>query len=147
DDENGQPKHVWQYRVTPNEMPTELNKLRLPTVLNRNLDHNWQQALLKPSAERRVLVSWDIQSTQQALNVTVTSEEGIRVSATLNGPFDPANNAEKSLQQLQDNFAQLGNTIYPADKINVEGDAWSIPGPQVKALRRELIDALTTARV
>ncbi len=147
DDDNGQPKHVWQYRVTPNEMPPELSKLRLPTVLNRNLDHNWQQALLKPSAERRVLVNWDIQSTQQALNVTVTSEEGIRVSATLNGPFEPANNAEKSLQQLQDTFAQLGNTIYHADQINIDGDVWFIPGSQIKALRRDLIDALTAERV
>lgn len=147
EDENGQSKHVWQYRVSPNEMPADLNKLRLPTTLNRNLDHNWQQALLKTSAERRVLVNWQLSNTQDALTATVSSEEGISVSATLNGPFEAANNREKALQQLQETFAQLGNTLYHAEQVTVTGDAWFIPGSQLKTLRRDLIEALTAARL
>ncbi|MCC6161485.1 MAG: U32 family peptidase, partial [Nitrosomonas sp.] len=42
-------QHFWQYRIIPNEMPAALAKLRLPHTLNRNLDHNWQQALTKTS--------------------------------------------------------------------------------------------------
>lgn len=45
-----------QYRVWPNEMPAELHKIRPHHPLNRNLDHNWQQALTKTSSERRVAV-------------------------------------------------------------------------------------------
>ncbi|MCP5326711.1 MAG: U32 family peptidase [Oceanospirillaceae bacterium] len=147
EDENGHSKHVWQYKVTPNEMPADLNKLRLPTTLNRNLDHNWQQALLKTSAERRVLVNWQLNSQQDALTAIVTSEEGISVSATLNGPFEAAKNSEKALQQLQETFAQLGNTLYHAEEINIAGDAWFIPGSQLKTLRRDLIEALSAARI
>lgn len=144
DDEGTQ---YWQYKVTPNEMPEEMARVRPPVALNRNLDHNWQQALLKTSAERRVLVNWQIESTQAALTATVTSEEGISASVTLEGPFDAATNAEKSMQQLQDTFSKLGTTIYHADNINIEGDAWFIPGSQLKALRRDAIEALTAARI
>jgi len=147
DDDQGQTKHVWQYRVVPNEMPEELKNLRLPAKLNRNLDHNWQQALLKTSAERRVLLNWDIQSTQDALTATASSKEGISVTVTLNGPFEPANNAEKAQQQLHNTFTALGNTVYHADSVNISGDAWFIPGSQLKALRRDAIEQLTAARI
>lgn len=137
----------WQYRVVPNEMPPELSKARLPLTLNRNLDHNWQQALLKTSAERRVLVNWQLQGSQKALTVRLQSEEGIEVSTELSGPFEAANNAEKARQQLQDTFAKLGNTIYHANDIEISGDAWFIPGSQLKSLRRELIEQLSNARM
>ncbi|RZH90618.1 collagenase-like protease, partial [Staphylococcus aureus] len=45
-----------RYRVWPNEMPADLHKVRPHQPLNRNLDHNWQQALLKTSSERRIAV-------------------------------------------------------------------------------------------
>ncbi|MBM95877.1 MAG: collagenase-like protease [Oceanospirillaceae bacterium] len=137
----------WQYRVVPNEMPPELSKARLPLTLNRNLDHNWQQALLKTSAERRVLVNWQLQGSQEALTVRLQSEEGIEVSTELSGPFEAANNAEKARQQLQDTFSKLGNTIYYANEIQISGDAWFIPGSQLKSLRRDLIEQLSNARM
>ncbi len=161
EDDNGDMKHVWQYRVVANEMPEALKKLRLPARLNRNLDHNWQQALLKKSAERRVLVNWDIHSSQEALTAEVKSEEGISVRVTLNGPFEAAKDAEKAQQQLQDTFSKLGNTIYHAEQININSDdnsadnnsadgknsAWFIPGSQLKNLRRDAIEQLTAARI
>ncbi|MGB1090661.1 MAG: peptidase U32 family protein [Oceanobacter sp.] len=141
--------HYWQYRVVPNEMPPELttNKVRLPLVLNRNLDHNWQQALTKHSAERRVMVTWQIQNSPDSLSVTVVSEEGVEISAELAGPFEAANNIEKAEQQLQDTFSKLGNTIYHPIDINISGDARFIPGKQLKALRRDIIEQLDAARV
>ncbi|XPE66047.1 hypothetical protein ACNKHR_28015 [Shigella flexneri] len=40
-------------RCWPNEMPANSHKIRRHHPLNRNLDHNWQQALTKTSSERR----------------------------------------------------------------------------------------------
>jgi len=42
-------RSFWQYRVEPNEMPAALRQVRPNHPLNRNLDHNWQNALLKTS--------------------------------------------------------------------------------------------------
>ena len=139
---------VRQYRVVPNELPAELKQLRPPYQLNRNMDHNWQQDLLKKSAERRVLVDWQVQLDQQQLSLTATSEEGLSVSVHLAGPFAAASNPEKALAQLEDTLTKLGTTIYHAQGVDIQAQqAWFIPGSQLKALRREAIEGLTTARV
>ncbi|MDY7219643.1 U32 family peptidase [Denitrificimonas sp. JX-1] len=137
-----------QYLVVPNEMPPELKTLRPPYPLNRNLDHNWQQALQKKSAERRVLVDWLVQLDEQQLRLTATSEEGVSVSLDLAGPFSVASNPDKATAQLEDTLTKLGTTIYHAQRVEIQAEqAWFIPGSQLKALRREAIAALTAARV
>ncbi|WP_455231752.1 peptidase U32 family protein [Geopseudomonas aromaticivorans] len=145
-EEDGQPR--WQYRVEPNEMPAELKQLRSHHVLNRNLDHNWQQALLKTSAERRVAVRWHARLSEQAITLTVTSEEGSSASASLAGPFGPAKNPEQAHEQLRDTLSKLGTTIYHAQDVQIDApQALFVPNSQLKALRRDAIDALTAARV
>ncbi|WP_282346584.1 U32 family peptidase [Pseudomonas sp. PS01301] len=145
-DEDGQKRY--RYRVEPNEMPAGLFQLRPNHPLNRNLDHNWQQALQKTSAERRVGVAWRVQLSEQRLQLTAISEEGVRVDVALEGPFGPANKPEQALDQLRDLLGQLGTTQYHATAIELDApQAFFIPNSQLKAMRREAIEALTTARV
>lgn len=145
-EEDGEKRY--RYRVEPNEMPEGLYKLRPNHPLNRNLDHNWQQALQKTSAERRVALSWVARLREEQLEVTATSEEGISASVTLNGPFGVANKPEQALEQLQDLLGQLGTTQYHAIDIKLDApQAYFIPNSQLKALRREVIEALTAARI
>ncbi|MGM3387294.1 U32 family peptidase [Stutzerimonas stutzeri] len=144
-EEDGQP--LWQYRVEPNEMPAALRQLRPNHPLNRNLDHNWQQALLKTSAERRVGVRWLARLRADDLELHVTSEEGAYATATLPGPFGEAKKPEQVPGQIADLLSQLGTTIYHAEEVEVDApQAFFIPNSQLKALRREAIEALTDAR-
>lgn len=145
-EEDGEKRY--RYRVEPNEMPAGLHQLRPNHPLNRNLDHNWQQALLKTSAERRVGVSWQASLREDQLQLTATSEEGVSVSTTLPGPFGVANKPEQALDTLRDLLGQLGTTQYHATAIELDApQAFFIPNSQLKALRRDLIEALTVARV
>lgn len=140
--------NVWQYRVVPNEMPAELKQLRPQHVLNRNLDHNWQQALLKTSSERRVAVSWQARLSEAQLCLSVTSEEGICVEVSLNGPFGAAKDAELARAQLSDTLSKLGTTMYYVTAVQIDApQALFVPNSQLKALRREAIEALTAARI
>ena len=137
-----------QYRVVPNEMPAELKELRPHHVLNRNLDHNWQQALMKTSAERRVAVTWAARLSEQQVSLTVTSSEGISATVNLAGPFGAPKDAEQARSQLQDTLGKLGTTLYYASEVSIdEQQAVFVPNSQLKALRREAIEALTAARV
>ena len=139
---------IRQYRVVPNDMRAELKELRPPYQLNRNMDHNWQQALQKKSSERRVLVDWQMQLDEQQLTLTATSEEGVSVSVQQSGPFTLAADADKAIAQIKDTLSKLGTTIYHAQKIAVQAEqAWFIPNSQLKALRRDAIEALTVARI
>ncbi len=145
-EEDGQKRY--RYRVEPNEMPAGLHQLRPNHPLNRNLDHNWQQALLKTSSERRIGLTWAARLREAQLEVTATSEEGISASVTLPGPFGVANKPEQALDTLRDLLGQLGTTEYHATGIQLDApQAFFIPNSQLKALRREVIEALTAARV
>ncbi|KRP56418.1 peptidase U32 family protein [Pseudomonas synxantha] len=145
-EEDGEKRY--RYRVEPNEMPAGLHQLRPNHPLNRNLDHNWQQALLKTSAERRIGLSWVARLREDQLQVTATSEEGISASVTLPGPFGVANKPEQALDTLRDLLGQLGTTEYHATRIELDApQAFFIPNSQLKALRREVIEALTAARI
>lgn len=145
-EEDGEKRY--RYRVEPNEMPAGLHQLRPHHPLNRNLDHNWQQALLKTSAERRIGLSWVARLREEQLQITATSEEGISASVTLPGPFGVANKPEQALDTLRDLLGQLGTTEYHATRIELDvPQAFFIPNSQLKALRREVIEALTAARV
>ncbi|WP_248795863.1 peptidase U32 family protein [Pseudomonas sp. MWU13-2105] len=145
-EEDGEKRY--RYRVEPNEMPAGLHSLRPNHPLNRNLDHNWQQALLKTSAERRIGLCWAARLREERLELTATSEEGVSVSVTLDGPFGLANKPEQALEQLQDLLGQLGTTQYHATNITLDApQAYFIPNSQLKTLRREVIEALTLARI
>jgi len=144
--EEGQKRY--RYRVEPNEMPDGMFKLRPNHPLSRNLDHNWQQALQKTSAERRIGLSWVARLDAQRLQLTATSEEGVSASLSLDGPFGLANKPEQALEQLRDLLGQLGTTDYHATAIElIAPEAFFIPNSQLKALRREVIEALTVARL
>ena len=81
------------------------------------------------------------------LEVTATSEEGISASVTLPGPFGVANKPEQALDTLRDLLGQLGTTEYHATRIELDApQAFFIPNSQLKALRREAIEAVTEAR-
>ena len=137
-----------RYRVWPNEMPADLHKVRPRQVLNRNLDHNWQQALQKTSSERRIAVDIDLSGWQEQLVLTMTCEDGVSVTHTLDGEFAEATQAEKALANLRDGVAKLGQTIYFARdvQINLPG-ALFVPNSLLNQLRRETVERLDEARV
>ena len=137
-----------RYRVWPNEMPADLYKVRPHQVLNRNLDHNWQQALLKTSSERRIAVDIELSGWQEQLVLTMTSEDGVSVTNTLDGEFAAANNADKALSQLQDGIAKLGQTIYYPRGVEVMlPEALFVPNSMLNQLRRETVEMLDNARL
>ena len=136
------------YRVEPNDgLPEGLHRLRPHHPLNRNLDHNWQQALLRPSAERRIGLAWQASLRRDGLQLTATSEEGAVASVRLDGPFAPANKPEQARAGLEDLLGQLGTTLYHAESVELDApELFFIPNSQLKALRREAIEALDEAR-
>jgi putative protease len=137
-----------QYRVWPNEMPETLKNVRPNHPLNRNLDHNWQQALTKTSSERRIRVDLELGGWEEQLVLTATCEDGVSVTKTLEGQFEVANNPEKAYANLRDSLAKLGQTMYQARKVDLNLPApLFVPNSQLNQLRREVIDALTDARL
>lgn len=136
-----------RYRVWPNEMPADLHKVRPHEALNRNLDHNWQQALLKTSSERRIAVDITLSGWQEQLVLTMTCEDGISVTHTLDGEFAEATQAEKALANLRDGVAKLGQTIYYPREVQINLAPLFVPNSQLNQLRREAAEMLDQVRL
>lgn len=137
-----------QYRVYPNEIPKSLNTIKLPFIVNRNLDHLWQQNLLKDSSDRRIGVSFVLSNIDNGIQLKAKSEEGICVELDLIGQFDLANQTDKALKNIQDNLSKLGQTIYYLSELIIDlSIIYFIPSSQLNQLRRDIIEKLTSARL
>ncbi|WP_392562698.1 U32 family peptidase [Orbus sturtevantii] len=136
------------YRVLPNELPKSLLTVKLPCLINRNLDHVWQQSLLKESSQRRIGVSFLLRNCVGGIELIAKSEEGSEVRQTLIADFDLAEQADKAAKNLQDSLAKLGQTIYYATSIEIAlNPVYFVPSSQLNQLRREVIDLLTEQRI
>lgn len=137
-----------QYRIWPNEMPAVLKNVRPHHALNRNLDHNWQQALLKTSSERRIPVDMTLSGSQEALTLTLTGEDGVTISHTVSGHFDEANNPQQAYNNLRDGLSKLGQTLYSARQVDILLPVpLFVPNGILNQLRRDAVEALTAARL
>ncbi|GKX58015.1 peptidase U32 family protein [Leminorella grimontii] len=137
-----------RYRLYPNEMPQALTKLRPHHPLNRNLDHQWQQSLMKSSSERRVGIRLHLKSGERGLLLEAVSEEGILVTASLDGAYEPANQPEKAQASLKEGLSKLGQTMYYAAEVTLDLPTVPfIPSAQLNQLRRDAVDRLTEARL
>lgn len=137
-----------QYRVYPNEIPKSLNTIKLPFIVNRNLDHLWQQNLLKDSSDRRIGVSFVLSNIDNGIQLKAKSEEGICVELDLIGQFDLANQTDKALKNIQDNLSKLGQTIYYLSELIIDlSIIYFIPSSQLNQFRRDIIEKLTSARL
>ncbi|MWN31081.1 MULTISPECIES: peptidase U32 family protein [unclassified Gilliamella] len=139
---------VNQYRIYPNELPEPLLSVKLPYLVNRNLDHIWQQNLLKESSIRRIGVSFILNNTESGIELIAKSEEGICVNVELNGLFELAEQPDKSLKNIKDSLSKLGKTIYYLVDFEVNlTKIHFIPSSQLNQLRRDTIAKLTIARL
>ncbi|OTQ57286.1 protease [Gilliamella sp. A7] len=136
------------YRVFPNELPKVFHSLKLPYQINRNLDHNWQQVLLKESSSRRIGIAFKLINQSNVVQLIATSEEGCRVKIALKGEFELAEQSDKALKNIKDSLSKLGQTIYYLTDLEVNlNEIFFIPSSQLNQLRRDIVDKLTLERL
>lgn len=129
-------------------IPAEAAKdLQVGTVLYRNHDQEFSRLLEKKSAERRIAVRLVLSETSEGFCLTATDEEGINASATLALDKQSAQNPGQVADKLRENLGKLGNTHFAAEAIELQlsGD-WFIPASAQNNLRRQVIEALQSAR-
>ncbi|TCP10260.1 putative protease [Crenobacter luteus] len=142
----GEDGDVW--RVWPNDAREALAGLKVGATINRNRDHAWELALLKKSAERRVGVWMQLADSADGLELTVTDEDGVGVTASARLALEPARDAAKAEAGLRDNLAKLGNTMFFAHDVALTlREPWFVPASAINALRRDAVEKLEAARV
>lgn len=131
-------------RLFPNEMPGDLKP---GVLLYRNLDHEFEKLLEKKSAERRVDVNLRFVETPNGFALTLTDEDGVAVTVSVQQAKEPARDAERALAGLRDQLAKFGNTMFSAGNIDLALEqAWFLPASCINDLRRRAVAELEKAR-
>ncbi len=131
-------------RLYPQAMPGDL---ALGVTLYRNRDQEFERALEKESATRRIAVSMQIGETADGFELRVADEDGITAGATLVHAKELAQNAERARLALDTALGKLGGTDFAASEIVQQiSQPWFLPASAVNSLRRDAIAALEAAR-
>ncbi len=131
------------WRIYPNDM----EGLKAGLDMYRNHDHAWEQALLKPSAERRIGLGMHLEETLDGIKLTLVDEDGCVAISEAKLKLDSAKDAEGTVSSLKANLARLGNTPFIAQEITVDfSHGWFVPASVINAMRREGIEKLEAAR-
>jgi collagenase-like PrtC family protease len=131
-------------RLFPNEMPDDL---AVGTALYRNRDQEFERALEKKSAERRIKIRMQFSETPDGFSLHLIDEDGVAASATLVHAKEPAQNAERAVVALGEALGKLGGTDFTASEIVQKlSRPWFLPASTVNALRRDAVAALVAAR-
>jgi len=136
-------------KLFPAEMPEELT---VGATLFRNRDQEFERALEKESAERRISVKPVLTETNAAFVLTLIDEDGVSASASLprSEKFgsELAQNPKQALAKLRENLGKFGNTMFVAESVELNlTQAWFLPVSAVNALRREATESLEIARI
>ncbi|MDZ4253247.1 MAG: U32 family peptidase [Sulfuritalea sp.] len=131
-------------RLFPMQMPDDLT---VGTALYRNRDQEFERALERKSAARRIGLHLQLGETPDGFALTLTDADGIAARAALAHAHELAKNAERTYAGLRENLGKLGNTIFDATEISLDlSQPWFVPASAVNGLRREAIAALEAAR-
>ncbi|MCX7147941.1 MAG: U32 family peptidase [Rhodocyclales bacterium] len=131
-------------RLFPNQMPDDL---AIGTALYRNRDQEFERALEKKSATRRIRVGMQFGETPEGFALQITDEDGITAGATLAHAREPAQNAERAMVALGEALGKLGGTDFTATEIVQKlSQPWFLPAASINALRRDAVAALVAAR-
>jgi putative protease len=132
-------------QLFPAEMPEQLTA---GATLFRNRDQEFERALEKESAERRISIRAVFAETADGFALTLTDEDGINVTVDLPHGKEIAKNAERALSGLQEQLGKFGNTLFAAKSVELQlSQAWFLPTSAINALRRDASDKLLAARL
>ena len=140
----GQPA-IW--KLWPKDPMASFKDLRPDVPVNRNRDMQWTRTLDKKSAERLIDLYIALRDDGHSLTLELMDADGLSGSATLDGPFQVANDPTQSETKLRDGLQRLGDTIFKPVSVTLSlSQQWFIPASQLNALRRSAVEALMAAR-
>lgn len=128
-----------------NIFPLEMPKLRRNDAIYRNFDIDFNRALSKKSAERKIDIEIELTENNFGFTLSAKDEDGFTASIA----FD--SQKEKAKSEQYDNIvrllSKLGNTPFNAADVKIEiSDNYFIPASTLTENRRKLTEAMMRVR-
>ncbi len=127
--------------VYPQEMPRLSPKMKL----YRNYDQQFEKLLSKPSAVRKIGVSMTFTDNPGGFSLEMEDGSGARI--TVARLFAKELAEKEQTDNIRVQLAKLGNTLFEAEKIEVNlTDNWFVPSSLLADMRREAVNLLLSDR-
>lgn len=107
----------------------------------RNFDFNYHKYSKSTTSERKLLTNIFITSTKNEINFLIKTNKN-QVDFSLENKFEIAQNKQKAIDTLKKQFSKLGDTIFLANNIEINGEIPFIPVSEINKIRRILFDKL-----
>jgi len=125
--------------------PTEMPRIAPKTPLYRNLDHEFEKLLSKPSAERRIALSIEFLDNPTGFTLSMTDETDARIM--LSWPFEKELAKRDQKENIGAQLSKLGNTPFEVVELNIElFQNWFVPSSVLAEIRRAGIEKLIKLR-
>ena len=125
----------------------EVPKILPRTPLFRNQDQEFDRVLARPSAERKLQLSWTLAETAFGFSLTATDEDEHSATLTIDCPKELARTPQED--NLRKQLSKLGNTPFETKTADIKiafTANWFIPASTLTDLRRQVIEELIRVR-
>ena len=125
------------YSITSNGNPSSLT-LHPSSLLYRNHDQQFEQQLSKPTATRKVGISWLLKEVDSGFLLRLTREDGAQVEQTFTYPHELARSPQT--ESITRQLSRLGDTPYEATNVDIQiSQNWFIPNSVLAEWRRKTL--------
>lgn len=124
------------------------SSLKVGMKLYRNHDHSFEALLAKPSGKRVIDVDMSLAIIDGGFALTVDDNLGSVITVDTEFEHQAAKDSERSLATLNKQLGKLGSTDFKLKKLATNGvENYFMPAGVLNGLRRDVIEALSTARI
>jgi len=128
-------------------IPERMDGLKVGTLIYRNHDHVFLNALEKSKTERKIAVRFRLAASRKGLALFALDEDGNEVMFAQEIEKVLAEKPEQVMETIQRQLRKLGGTAFECTFIrNDLPEAWFIPVSALNALRRGALEALSKQR-
>ena len=128
------------YSISSNGNPSPLT-LHPSSLLYRNHDQQFEQQLSKPTATRKVGISWLLKEADGGFLLRLTREDGAQVEQTFTYPHELGRSPQT--ESITRQLSRLGDTPYEATNVDIQmSQNWFIPNSVLAEWRRKALPNL-----
>lgn len=125
--------------------PATMQHVPLHAVIYRNVDHDFEKTLAKPSAERKIRVDVLLKETSEGLVFQLHDEDGFQIRTELNVPLEPARTDQQ--ENIRRQLTKWGGTPFEPRVVDIQLKGnWFIPASELTKLRRSGLELLEKER-
>lgn len=125
--------------------PATMQHVPLHAVIYRNVDHEFEKTLSKPSAERKIRVDVSFRETDEGFVFQLHDEDGFQSRTVLEMTPEPARTDQQ--ENIRRQLTKWGGTPFEPVEVDIcLKHNWFIPASELTKMRRNGLELLEKAR-